>query len=215
MRKLIVTIFALSLTFILFPAPGAIAGDLPEVMGVTLGGAYDGVRDLYVQNGRTIAQYNDIPNRGVPATIGPEKVSLEKQHPYRECDEFELGCLYRFGTTLVDIRGAGRTLYRVFDGKVYEIDIAFDVNMLDEHLKSLNNRYGKPTEGKGGSSASEVTTRYKWRSRDMNIEIKRADQGPLSDSFYLTYTYPPVRQELEKALEEAKSGRRKKEEGHF
>jgi hypothetical protein len=215
MRKLLFTIFALSFTFTLLPAPGAIAGDLPKVMGVTLGGAYDGVRDLYVQNGRTIAQYNDIPNRGVPATLGPEKVSLENQHPYRECDEFELGCLYRFGTTLVDIRGSGRTLYRVFEGKIYEIDIAFDVNMLDEHLKSLANRYGQPVKEMRGGGTSENTTHYTWRSEETDIKITRADQGPLSDSFYLTYTYRPVYQELEKALEKARGDRRKKEEGHF
>ena len=215
MKKLLFTILALSFILTLPSPPGAIAGDLPKVMGVTLGGAYDGVRNLYVKSGRTIALYNDVPNRGVPTTIGPEKVPLKKQHPYRECDQFELGCFYRYGATLVDIRGSGRTLYRVYDGRIYEIDIAFDVNMLEEHLKSLKNRYGEPTEEKGGASASEVTTRYKWRSGDMNIEIKRADQGHLSDSFYLTYTYPMVRQELEKAREDAKSGRRKKEEGHF
>ena len=215
MKKLLFTIVALSFTFALLPAPGAIAGDLPKVMGVTLGGAYDGVRNLYVKSGRTIALYNDVPNRGVPATLGPEKIPLKKQHPYRECDQFELGCFYRYAATLVDIRGAGRTLYRVYDSRIYEIDIAFDVNMLDEHLKSLNNRYGEPTKGEKGGSDSEVTTRYTWRSGNMNVEIKRADQGHLSDSFYLTYTYIPIQQELEKALEEAKGGRRKKEEGHF
>jgi hypothetical protein len=191
------------------------AGELPKVMGVTLGGAYDGVRDMYVSNGRTIAQYNDIPNRGVPASLGPEKVPLENQHPYRECDQFELGCFYRYGSTLVDIRGSGRTLYRVYDGRIYEIDIAFDVKMLDEHLKSLKSRYGQPTEGKGGASASQVTTRYTWSSGDMNIDIRKADKGPLSDSFYLTYTYRPVQVELEDALEKARGDRRKKEEGHF
>jgi len=215
MKKLLFTILVFSFILTLPSPPGAIAGDLPKVMGVTLGGAYDGVRNLYVKSGRIIALYNDVPNRGVPATLGPEKVPLKKQHPYRECDEFELGCFYRYATTLVDIRGAGRTLYRVYDGRIYEIDISFDVNMLDEHLKSLNNRYGEPTEEKGGASTSKVTTRYTWRSGNMNIGIKRADQGHLSDSFYLTYTYPPIRQELEKAREDAKGGRRKKEEGHF
>jgi len=215
MRKLLFTIVALSFILALLPTPGAIAGELPKVMGVILGGSYDGVRDLYVQNGRTIAQYNDIPNRGVPATLGPEKVPLEKQHPYRECDKFELGCFYRFGSTLVDIRGGGRTLYRVFDGRIYGIDIAFDVKMLDEHLKSLKSKYGEPTTVKRGGGTSENKTLYKWRSGEMDIEISRADQGPLSDSFYLAYTYLPVRQELEKALEEAKGGKRKKEEGYF
>ena len=215
MRKLLFTILALSFILTLPSAPGAIAGELPKVMGVTLGGPYDGVRDMYISNDRTIALYNDIPNRGVPATLGPEKVPLEKQHPYRECDEFELGCFYRYGSSMVNIRGAGRTLYRVYDGRIYEIDIAFDVKMLDEHLKSLKSRYGQPTEGKGGASASQVTTRYTWRSGEMDIEIRRADQGPLSDSFYLTYTYRPVQVELEDALEKAKGDRRKKEEGHF
>lgn len=215
MRKLFFTTLAISCIFVLLQEPGVGAGELPKVMGVTLGGAYDGVRDMYVSNGRTIAQYNDIPNRGVPTTIGPEKVLLENQHPYRECDEFDLGCFYRYGTTLVDIRGSGRTLYRVYDGRIYEIDIAFDVKMLDEHLKSLGNRYGEPTTKKRGGGTSENTTHYTWRSGEMDIEISRADQGPLSDSFYLTYTYRPVQQELEKALEDARSGRRKKEEGHF
>jgi hypothetical protein len=213
MKKLFLT--ALAISFILTLPSVSGAGELPKIMGVTLGGSYDGVRDMYVSNGRTIAQYNDIPDRGVPATFGPKKVPLEKQHPYRECDQFELGCLYRYSATLVDIRGAGRTLYRVYDGRIYEIDIAFDVNMLDEHLKSLQARYGEPTTEKKGGSTSGVATHFKWRSGNMDIEIKRADQGPLSDNFYLTYTYLPVRQELEKALEDAKTGRRKKEEGHF
>jgi hypothetical protein len=215
MRKLLFITLAFSFSLALPLAPHAIAGELPKVMGVTLGGAYDGVRDMYVNNGRTIAQYNDIPNRGVPTTLGPKKVPLEKQHPYRECDQFELGCFFRYGATLVDIRGSGRTLYRVFDARIYEIDIAFDVNMLDEHLKSLKSKYGEPTQQKGSGGTSKNTTHYTWRSGNMNIEIKRADQGPLSDNFYLTYTYLPVRQELEKALEKAKGDRRKKEEGHF
>jgi len=215
MRKLFFTIVALSFILTLSSVPGAIAGELPKVMGVTMGGPYDGVRNMYVSNGRTIAQYNDIPNRGVPATIGPEKVPLENQHPYRECDEFELGCFYRYGSTLVDIRGAGRSLYRVYDGRIYEIDIAFDVNMLDEHLKSLKNRYGEPTTKRRGGGTSENTTHYIWRSGEMDIEISRADQGPLSDSFYLTYTYRPVQDELEDALDKARGDIRKKEEGHF
>ncbi len=215
MRKLLFTILALSFILVLPLLPGANAGELPKVMGVTLGGAYDGVRDLYVQNGRTIAQYNDIPNRGVPTTIGPEKVPLEKQHPYRECDEFELGCFYRYGATLVDIRGGGRTLYRVFDGRIYEIDIAFDVNMLDQHLESLVTRYGEPTTKRKGGGTSENATYYTWNSTSMDIRLKRVNEGPLSDSFYLIYTYLPVHQELEKALEEAKGGKRKKEEGYF
>ena len=215
MRKLFFTIVALSFIFALLPTPSAIAGELPKVMGVTLGGPYDGVRDLYVKNGRIIAQYNDIPNRGVPTSIGPEKVPLEKQHPYRECDEFTLGCFYRYGSTLVDIRGSGRTLYRVFDTRIYEIDIAFDVKMLDEHLKSLKSKYGEPAPGMGSSGTSEVTVNYRWRSGDMDIEINRAEKGPLSDSFYLTYTYIPVQMELEKALEKAKNDKRKKEEGYF
>jgi hypothetical protein len=215
MKKLFLTTFAISFILVSIQVPCASAGELPKVMGVTLGGAYDGVRDMYVSNDRTIAQYNDIPNRGVPTTIGPEKVLLENQHPYRECDEFELGCFYRFGSTLVDIRGGGRTLYRVFDGRIYGIDIAFDVKMLDEHLKSLKSKYGEPTTVKRGGDTSENKTHYKWRSGEMDIEISRADQGPLSDSFYLTYTYLPVHQELEKALEEAKGGKQKKEEGYF
>jgi len=215
MRNLLFTILALSFILTLTSAPGAIAGDLPKVMGVTLGGAYDGMRDMYISNGRTIAQYNDIPNRGVPATLGPKKVPLENQHPYRECGEFNLGCFYRYGATLVDIRGSGRTLYRVYDGRIYEIDIAFDVNMLDEHLKSLKARYSEPTAKKRGNGKSEDTTHYTWRSGEMDIEIRRADQGPLSDSFYLTYTYRPVQVELEDALEKTKGDRRKKEEGHF
>jgi hypothetical protein len=215
MKKLLFNIIAISFILTLPLAPNGVAEELPKVMGVTLGGAYDGVRDMYVSNGRTIAQYNDIPNRGVPATLGPEKVPLERQHPYRECDEFELGCFYRYGSSLVDIRGAGRTLYRVYDGRIYEIDIAFDVKMLDEHLKSIKSKYEEPATEKRGGSSSENTTHYTWRSGEMDIEISKADQGPLSDSFYLTYTYRPVHQELEKALEEAKSGRRKKEEGHF
>jgi len=215
MRKLLFTILALSVILTLPSASGTIAGELPKVMGVTLGGPYDGVRDMYVSNGRTIALYNDIPNRGVPATLGPEKVSLEKQHPYRECDQFDLGCFYRYGATLVDIRGAGRTLYRVYDGRIYGINIAFDVNMLDEHLKSLKNKYGTPTPQKKSSEISKDTTHYVWRSDDMDIEINRTEQGPLSDSFYLTYTYRPVQIELEEALDKAKGDRRKKEEAHF
>lgn len=212
MRKMLFTILALSFILTLPSAPDAIAGALPKVMGVTLGGTYDGIRDLYVKNGRTIALYNDIPNRGVPATLGPEKIPLERQHPYRECDEFKLGCFYRYGAALVDIRGSGRTLYRVFDTRIYEIDIAFDVNMLDEHLKSLKNRYGEP---KRDGSTSENTTHYIWHSGEMDIEISRADHGPLSDSFYLTYTHLPVYKKLEQALEKARGDRRKKEEGHF
>ena len=215
MRKLVFSILFLSFILVLFPAPGVMAEELPKVMGVTLGGAYDGVRDMYVANGRMIAQYNDIPNRGVPTTIGPGKVPLEKQYPYRECDEFELGCFYRYGTTLVDIRGSGRTLYRVYDGRIYEIDIAFDVNMLSEHLRSLEARYGEPITKREGGGTSENTTHYIWRSGKMDIEISRTDQGPLADSFYLTYTYLPVQQELEKAWENAKSGRQKKEEKYF
>jgi hypothetical protein len=211
MKKLLFTIVVLSFILTLSSVPGAIAGELSKVMGVTLGGPYDGVRDLYVKSGRTIALYNDVPNRGVPATLGPEKVPLERQHPYRECDEFELGCFYRYGSTLVDIRGAGRTLYRVFDGRIYEINIAFDVKLLDEHLKSLNGKYGEPTTGK----TSEDATHYTWRSGEMDIEISRAEKGPLSDSFYLTYTYRPVQVELEDAFEKARGDRRKKEEGHF
>ena len=215
MKKLIFKILVPGLLLTVFPAPGTLAGDLPTIMGVSLGGDYEGLRKAYVKNGRTIALYNAIPNRGVPASLGPDKVPLKKQHPYRECDEFEMGCFYRYATTLVDIRGSGRTLYRVFDGRIYEIDIAFDISMLDEHLKSLTSKYGQPATGKKSGDTPEKTTIHMWRSGDMNIEMRIADSGPLADSFYLTYTHIPTRQELKEAREKARHDRRKKEEGHF
>ena len=94
MKKLLITTLVLSFLMALLPTPGANAGELSKIMGVTLSGTYDGVRNMYVRNGRTIAQYNDVANRGVPTTLGSEVVPLVRQHHYRDCDQFELDCFY-------------------------------------------------------------------------------------------------------------------------
>ncbi len=200
------TIVLCFIVSLIIPFSASYAKELPKALGITFGAPYFYV--YYAYNGG-IPTSNEILSGRLEATRRPSKskyFSVSYKRP------------------LVNLRGAGQTTYKVFDGKVYSCLIRFPTNSIisryQELYESLYTKYGKPSyaghKPAGGVDLSSPLGTYwgvpmsreylnlnaTWSMDKLSIDLKR-DTSTIFDEkrgepLILEYTFTPIEKALEK-----------------